>query len=547
MLNFRRSRTVKRVEDVSLLRTAQFAEDAGPMAHPIRPDSFIEISNFYTVTIYEKGAEVVRMIAHLLGAENFRKGSDLYFDRHDGQAVTCEDFVKAMEDASGIDLTQFRNWYSQAGTPELTMSGEYDAENQRYCLSVEQRCPATPGQKEKAPFHIPVLMSLLGKNASLPLKLMDQPLAESEMVLNITEAKQQFIFENISEEPVPSLLRGFSAPVKFSFNYSREQLMFIMSRDTDGFCRWNAAQQLGVSILNDMVSAYQQNNELVVDPLLIEAYKQLLLDKTLDKAMVALMLNLPTEAYMAEISPQVDVHAIHAARVAARHSIAKQLQPLLLATYHENTLITEYQPSAEQIAQRSLKNACLSYLMLLEDKSMLSLCVAQFESSNNMTDTMQAFVCLLNSNCEPEKEKALQQFYARWENEPLVINQWFMAQATCALPGTLDKVKQLMDHSAFDIKNPNKVRALIGAFCGQNAINFHQQDGAGYRFLADQIILLNALNPQIASRLLGPLIKWKKYLPSTQILMKTELERIKSVEKLSKDVYEVVSKSLSVD
>lgn len=537
------SRTVKRVEDVTLLRTVQFAEDGGPMAHPVRPESFIEISNFYTVTIYEKGAEVVRMIANLLGPEKFRKGSDLYFQRHDGQAATCEDFVAAMEEVSGRDLTQFRRWYSQAGTPRVKVRGEYDSQALSYSLHVEQFCPPTPGQHNKKPFHIPLAVAMVGKSEMLSF---DVAGASSlyETVLDVTDEKQTFVFNNVSEEPIPSLLRGFSAPVKLQYNYSRDELTALMSRDNDGFCRWDAAQQLGVLILNEMVSAIQVAKKPAVDERLIKAYESILTDDQLDKAMVALILNLPTEAYMAEINDEVDVQSIHKARQIARIEIARALEAPLWRAYHALSSSQVYQANAEQIAERSLRNTALSYLMLLESEEVKQACVKQFEQSNNMTDTLAAFNCLLASPFDAEKEAALSHFYNQWQDEALVVNQWFMSQAVCTLPGTLSKVKQLMNHAAFDIRNPNKVRALIGAFCGQNAVNFHSLDGEGYKFLADQIISLNKLNPQVASRLLGPLTKWRKYASDNGELMKSQLERIMSEPDLSPDVFEVVSKSM---
>ncbi|MFT7129458.1 MAG: aminopeptidase N, partial [Gammaproteobacteria bacterium] len=497
------SRTVKRIEDVSLLRTIQFSEDAGPMAHPIRPDSFIEISNFYTVTIYEKGAEIVRMIAHLLGADGFRKGSDLYFDRHDGQAVTCEDFVKSMEDASGIDLSQFRRWYSQAGTPLLTVVGSYDSAAQTYTLDITQSCGPTPGQNKKEPFHIPLLMSLIGVNGEIPLKLLSSTMETSEpkneIVLDVTEPKQQFVFGDIGEDPVPSLLRGFSAPVKLSFDYSCDQLMFLIVHDTDGFCKWDAAQQLGVRALNDMVSSYRSGEAMVVDHRLVDAYRIILADDDLDAAMVALILTLPSEAYISELSDEVDVQAIHAARNSARTFIATELREEFWKTYKGQQSNKEYQPSCDQIAQRSLKNCALDYLMLLEGGGALDDCLAQFSNSSNMTDVLKAFISIINSPYQQQKETVIVDFYRRWENEPLVINQWFMAQAICSSAGTLDDVIALMDHPAFDITNPNKARALIGSFCSQNSVNFHQTDGRGYQFLANQIIVLDGINPQIAS------------------------------------------------
>ena len=545
------SPVVKRVEDVSLLRTAQFAEDAGPMAHPVRPDSYMEISNFYTVTIYEKGAEVVRMIHTLLGPEQFRRGSDLYFERHDGQAVTCEDFVLAMEEASGVDLSQFRRWYSQAGTPELHISGDYDAEAETYSLSVRQRCPATPGQSEKQPFLIPLAIGLLGDAGALPLKLQGEaPDPETDdntqRVLHVTQTEQRFVFEQVKEAPVPSLLRGFSAPVKLYFDYERDDLLFLMQQDEDGFNRWEASQQLGVLALKDMIAAHGRGDVCALDERLITAGRNLLADESLDPAMVAMMLALPTEGYLAELLQPVDVLAIHAARQQARLELALALKDELLATYRRLSMRQgDYEPSAAQIAGRSLKNLCLQYLMLLADDHSRNLCLEQLDTADNMTDRLAALVALVNSDYEKDKSLALQQFYQNWQHEPLVINQWFQVQATCSLPGTLNRVKELLNHPAFEIRNPNKVRAVIGAFCGQNTVNFHQLDGAGYRFLADQVIALNAINPQIAARLLGPLSKWRKFLPEQQQLMKAELERIAACAELSRDVYEVVSKSLA--
>ena len=540
------SATVKRVEDVSLLRTAQFAEDAGPMAHPIRPDSFIEISNFYTVTIYEKGAEVVRMLHTLLGPEDFRRGSDLYFERHDGQAVTCEDFVKAMEDASGRDLGQFRLWYSQAGTPRLKVAGHYDADSETYTLTVQQQCPPTPGQAEKAPMHIPLAVALLGEAGALRLELDGTPADpetsdNTQMVLDVTESEQRFVFNNIKEEPVPSLLRGFSAPVKLDYDYSRQQLLRLMRSDSDGFCRWDASQVLGVAEIRRAMTADADSYQVSED--LVDAFRALLSDDSLDKAMVALTLQLPSEAYLAEVIEPVDVHGIYRAREAVRYALAESLRDVLMACYRANTSDEVYRPEADQIAQRSLKNTALAYLMLCDDDECQGLAKAQFDSSQNMTDRLSALTALVH-NLHPYHTEALWRFYQDWQHEPLVVNQWFQVQATNRQPGTLETVKELMAHPAFDIRNPNKVRALIGAFCAQNTVNFHQSDGAAYQFLADQVKQLDRSNPQIASRLLVPLTKWRKYLPGAQTLMKDALNSIMAVPELSSDVFEVVSKSL---
>lgn len=535
------SRTVKRVEDVSLLRTAQFAEDAGPMAHPIRPASFIEISNFYTMTIYEKGAEVVRMIHTLLGAENFRKGSDLYFERHDGQAVTTDDFVQAMEDASGVDLSQFRLWYSQAGTPVIDVSDEYDASQKIYTLILKQRCPATPGQSEKAPFHIPVSVGLLGKSGQ-DIMLSN---GETTQVLELKEAEQRFSFTGIEEKPIPSLLRSFSAPVKLHYAYQRDDLVFLMSHDSDGFNRWEAAQKLGVDILQELIGEYQAGNELVLDNRLVAAYRAVLTDLSLDQAMVSKVLTLPTEAYLSELSDVIDVDAIHAVREFVINALAEALSSELVAVYDRCNVSEQYAPDAASIARRALKNLALSYLMKTGKPEQLERALTQFQNADNMTDSMAALALVVHSPYEKATEVILEQFYDRWKNEPLVVNQWLSVQASNPSKGALKTVKQLMKHESFNIRNPNKVRSLISGFSSLNPVNFHAMDGSGYRFLADQIIELNSLNPQIASRLVTPLTRWKRYPADRQGMMREELQRIMDSGELSRDVFEVVSKSLA--
>ena len=544
------SRTVKRIEDVAYLRTHQFAEDAGPMAHPVRPDSFIEISNFYTLTVYEKGAEVVRMVRTLLGTEGFRKGSDLYFERHDGQAVTTDDFIKAMEDANGVDFTQFKRWYSQAGTPRLEVSEAYDAAAQTYSLTFRQSCPQTPDKAEKLPFVIPVELGLLDAAGNdLPLQLAGEDAAQgTSRVLSVTEAEQTFTFQGIQAKPLPSLLRGFSAPVKLSFPYDRDQLMFLMQHDSDGFNRWEAGQQLSVQVLQELIGQHQRGEALKLDQRLITALGTVLGNESLDPAMVAEMLSLPGEAYLTEISQVADVDAIHAAREFARQQIAEHLFDALWARYQANRAVsrsTAYVASAEHFARRSLQNIALSYLMQSGKQQVLEATLEQFEHCDNMTERLTALAVLVNSPFEAERAKALAAFAEHFKDNPLVMDQWFSVQAASTLPGGLARVKALMQHPAFTLKNPNKVRALIGAFAGQNLVNFHAADGSGYRFLADLVIELNALNPQIASRQLAPLTRWRKYDDARQALMKGELERILASGELSSDVYEVVSKSLA--
>ncbi|HJN51448.1 MAG: aminopeptidase N [Pseudomonadales bacterium] len=556
------SATVCRLEDVAFLRSAQFPEDAGPMAHPIRPDSYIEINNFYTTTVYEKGAEVVRMIHTLLGPERFRQGTDLYFDRHDGQAVTTDDFVTAMEDANGVDLRQFRNWYSQAGTPLLNVSSEYDEDAQSYTLKVIQSCQATPGQEHKEPFHLPFSVGLLdsaGKDFALNtedahVSSMSQDGTHCSAVLNLTESEQQFTFTDVEARPVPSLLRNFSAPVKLEYDYSRDELMFLMSYDSDGFNRWEAGQRLAVDVIQEVVGQIQSAQPVSVDGRLIKACQAIVdqsidhhQDGKIDKAMIAAMLVMPGEAYLAELSAVADVEAIHSAREQVRLAIATDLKGSLLSVYKLNLSDKPYEPTGVDIAQRALKNVCLAYLMLPEKSEMVNLCQSQFDNSNNMTDVDAALRALVNAADEKAlepKEKALTEFYNKWVHEPLVLDQWFSIQAVCPLPGTLEKVTALLGHEAYDTKVPNRVRALVAAFASQNTINFHHSSGDGYRFLADQVIRMDPSNPLLAARILGPLSRWRKYDEARQRLMRGELERILSVDDLSKDVYEIASKSV---
>ena len=490
------------------------------------------------------------MIHTLLGAEGFRKGSDLYFERHDGQAVTCDDFVKAMEDANGVDLTQFKRWYSQAGTPRLAVSESYDAAAKTYSLTFRQSCPQTPDKVEKLPFVIPVALGLLDSTgADMALRLAGEAAAQgSSRVLSVTEAEQTFTFVDIAEHPLPSLLRGFSAPVKLSFPYNRDQLMFLMQHDSDGFNRWDAGQQLSVQVLQELIAQHQQGRALVMDERLVAALGTVLADDSLDQAMVAEMLSLPGEAYLTEISEVADVEAIHAAREFARQQLADSLFDALWKRYQANRQVskaTAYVAESEHFARRALQNIALSYLMLTHKPEVLAAAIEQFDSADNMTERLTALAVLVNSPFEAEKAKALEVFAENFKDNALVMDQWFSVQAGSPLPGGLERVKALMQHPAFNIKNPNKVRALVGAFAGQNLINFHAADGSGYRFLADLVIQLNGFNPQIASRQLAPLTRWRKYDSARQALMKGELERIRASGELSSDVFEVVSKSLA--
>ncbi|MBC7185001.1 MAG: DUF3458 domain-containing protein, partial [Marinobacter sp.] len=472
------SPTVKRIEDVTLLRTAQFAEDGGPMAHPVRPASYMEISNFYTLTIYEKGAEVVRMIHTLLGPEMFRKGSDLYFARHDGQAVTTDDFVKAMEDASGRDLGQFRLWYEQAGTPELTVSDEFDAAKGVYRLTVEQSIPDTPGQSNKKTQHIPFALGLLGPDGQpLPLRLeADAADAPTERVLELTEAVHTFEFHGIDANPVPSLLRHFSAPVRVRYPWTREQLLFLMSHDPDGFNRWDAGQRLAVDVIQSLVGA---PDDAEIEPRLVEAYRKLVSDAELDQALVAKMLQLPSEAYLIELTENADVPAIHRAREGVLRHLAVALKDELLACYQRHQGSGPYEVTPESIARRSLRNTALAWLLMINDEDGRALAVSQLNDADNMTDRMGALRALVNSEYEGDRRQALDDFYNQFRDDPQVVEQWFSVQAASDQAGQLADIRKLLEHPAFDWKNPNKIRSVVGAFAGQNLAAFHHPDGSG--------------------------------------------------------------------
>jgi aminopeptidase N len=535
------SAAVKRIEDTAIMRTVQFAEDAGPMAHPVQPDSYMEIANFYTVTIYEKGSEVVGMIHKLVGDEGFRKGSDLYFERHDGQAVTINEFVSAMEDANYVSLTQFKRWYKSAGTPVVDVESYYDSVAKTYTLTFKQSC--------EEPFLIPIQLGLIGQNGQelkveLAPGLINKRGAYEKGIFKLTEQEQVLVFCDVKEEPIPSLLRDFSAPIKLNYDYSRDQLMFLMQHDSDGFNRWDAGQNLALDVIYQVMQQFAEGSEPSVDVRLISAYRNVLKRDDIDQAMLAKMLLLPSVSYIAETQDVIDILAINQARSYVLSELAEALAADLAALYQTLNVQQSYLPEPVQMAQRGLKNAALSYLLKTDHKKYCDLALAQFESSDNMTDSMAALASIVNSKHKSQAEVALASFYNKWQTEPLVVNQWLAVQAGSAEYGTVENINKLLAHEAFDIKNPNKVRSVIGAFAGQSLVNFHAEDGLGYQLLADKIVLLNRLNPQIASRLVAPLSKWRRYVDAQGQQMKKQLQRIMSEKDLSKDVYEVVSKSL---
>ncbi|MNM01365.1 Aminopeptidase N [compost metagenome] len=539
-------RAVTRIDQVRTLRQAQFPEDAGPMAHPVRPDSFVEINNFYTVTIYEKGAEVVRMYQTLVGRDGFRKGMDLYFERHDGQAVQCDDFRAAMADANGRDFTQFERWYSQAGTPVVTAATRYDAASQTFELTLSQSCPATPGQPKKLPFHIPVTVGLLGADGrDLPLHVDGVATnGATSVVLELTKAQQAFRFTQVAELPVPSLLRDFSAPVVLEYDYTDAELLHLFRHDSDPVNRWEAGQRLAMERLLKLTSAVAAGESLALDDTFIAAQRALLADETLDPAFRELALILPSETIIAERMAQVDPQAIHAARQFMRRTIAAALKPELLAQYHANQTPGDYSPDALSAGKRALKNLALSYLLIAPGEQELALAQQQFDHAGNMTDRAAALGALIHSGSTAHAQAALASFYADFENEALVVDKWFAMQA--AAPSTdVQAVRQLMTHPAFTLKNPNRARSLIFNFTNGNPSQFHAADGSGYAFWAEQVIALDALNPQVAARLARSMDRWRRYVPALQSHMRTALEQVAGQASLSNDVMEVVSKALA--
>ncbi|MGV1099639.1 aminopeptidase N [Thiovibrio sp. JS02] len=540
------SPAVKRIHDVRLLRNVQFPEDNGPMAHPVRPDSYIEINNFYTVTVYEKGAELIRMLHTLLGGERFRQGLRLYLARHDGQAATTDDFVQAMAEVSGRDLDQFRRWYSQGGTPRLSVAGHYDGARQVYTLNIRQQTAPTPGQPEKEPLHIPVALALLGANGEeLPLFCPTRQEEAARGLFELRGEEERLVFSRVEEKPLPSLLRNFSAPVKIDYPYSDAELLFLLNHDQDPFNRWEAGQRLAVRLLLGLCADFRQGRELVLAEDFIGAFARLLAEASAgrDKALFSQLLTLPSEEYLGEQMEVVDVEAIHAARLFVRQALAKSLRPLWEKVYQDNRSPEPYRYTPEGAGARALKNLCLFHLISLEDAEATALCLAQFAEADNMTDQLAAFSALCHS-ARPERQQVIAAFHAQWRHDTLVLDKWFSVQATAPLPETLAEVRSLTAHPAFQLKNPNKVRALLGAFAGANPLCFHDPAGRGYAFLAEQIIALDPLNPQVAARLTARLSRGNRYDENRRALMRAELERIGAAPSLSRDVYEVVSKSL---
>jgi aminopeptidase N len=534
---------VKRIGDVDRLRRSQFPEDSGPMAHPIRPDSYIEINNFYTPTVYEKGAEIIRMLRTLLGPNGFRAGMDLYFERHDGQAVTCDDFVQAMQDATGTDLSQFRIWYGQAGTPQVAAQGTYDAEARRYSLTLSQSTAPTPGQPEKAPLLIPVRVALIGPDGK-PFPL--DPSGATETVLELKDASARFDFDNIWAKPIPSLLRGFSAPVRLVTDLGGPELAFLAAHDSDPVARWDSGQELAVrAMLASAAQPPHPDAPGLVD-LLTEAIGTMLKDRNLDPGLGGTMLMLPDAAALAEFVSPVDVAALTRTVRDIRVTLAKRLRPILLDVYARTgpgNEDSEADLSAQAMGRRSLHNAVLRLLMAAPDAETIALADRQFQAARGMTLRIGALAALADTDGR-EREAALTAFYERHKDNALTVDKWFLVQARADRPQTLDDVRRLMRHPDFTTGNPNRLRALISGFADGNFARFHDPDGEGYRLLADIVAHLDGTNPQVGARMLGPLRQWRRFADpqrsKMEAVLKDLIERVKS-----RDIFEVLSKSLA--
>ncbi|APC87451.1 aminopeptidase N [Vibrio parahaemolyticus] len=532
------SRAVNRIDNVRIIRGPQFAEDASPMSHPIRPDKVIEMNNFYTLTVYEKGSEVIRMYHTLLGEEGFQKGMKLYFERHDGTAATCEDFVSAMEDATGVDLKQFRLWYSQSGTPTLRVNSEYNAEAKTYALTVEQFTEATQDQAEKQALHIPFDIELYdSKGQVIPLIINGESVHN---VLDIKQDKQTFVFENVAEQPVPSLLREFSAPVKLEYDYSDAELIFLMKHATNDFARWDASQMLLAKYIRQNVTNVQTGSEVQLSEDLIDAFRGVLLDENLEPAFITQVFSLPSINEITGWYKQIDVDAVDTVLNSITVSLSAALEDELSATYH-TLKQAEYTIDHAAIGKRALRNQCLQFLAHTDKGN--TLVKAQYEAANNMTDTIAAMSAANSAQLEC-REELMADYSDKWKHDGLVMDKWFTLQGTNPAEDALEKVKATMNHEAFSLKNPNRTRSLIGSFLAANPVRFHDKSGSGYQFAGEILRQLNDSNPQVASRMIDPLLKFRKYDEARQAMIRAELEKLKAMDNLAKDLFEKVTKAL---
>lgn len=534
------SAAVRRIEDVQFLKTAQFNEDAGPMAHPVRPESYIEMNNFYTATVYEKGAELIRMLHTLLGPELFRKGTDRYFETFDGMAVTTDDFLNTMQDVSGMDLSQFRRWYQQSGTPELTVDWDYDDAHRTFSLTFSQHTHGTPDQKEKHPLHIPVRLALLDKDGKLASFTLDGK-QQTEAVISVTAAAQDVQLHDVDAKVIPSLLRGFSAPVKLRFSYTPDELLFLAIHDNDPVARYEAVQQLYV---HEIFAALNQGAGVdAISDRLEVLFSALLNDDHTDPHLLAMMLVLPSENYLAEQITPIPVDALHIMRMQFIHGLAIKFNTSFRQHYLAYAQ-KNYELTQQAIAKRAFQHVCLSYLCAARDQAGIDLASNHYYHAHNMTDTLAALRALNDIDC-PERMTCLTDFYERWEDEPLVIDKWLALQASSRCEGVLEQVQRLSQHAAFNYENPNKVYSLFAQFGSNNPYYFHQRDGKGYKLITDAVLHLNKTNPQVAARIIKPLINFKRYDDHRKALMRAELTRIQKEPRLSPDLFEIVTKSLN--
>jgi aminopeptidase N len=540
-----RSRPVKRISDVRQLRAVQFMEDAGPLAHPVRPETYREINNFYTPTVYEKGAEVIRVLKTLLGPEQFRKGMDQYFERHDGTAATVEQFVRCFADASGQNLDQFMRWYHQAGTPEVRATATHDSSARTLTVDITQTIPPTPGQLDKAPMVIPLAIGLVDTAGNdLPLKLSDgRSLSQNKIVS--TKVADRFVFTSIGEKPAVSLNRGFSAPIKLTVNNSHNDLLLLAARDSDPFNRWQALQTLATELLIDNTAAHRRGQSLREPSEFIGALRQILSTPSLEPAFTAFTLTVPSETDIArEIGRDIDPDAIFAARTALRHAIGKALASDLSSLYADLTTHEPYSPDAASAGKRSLRNICLDLLTAGGDPTAIAMAAKQYDGADNMTDRLAALTTLSQYNV-PERQTAFDDFYSRFETDPLVIDKWFAIQAAIPEAETLARVQKLLAHTAFSIANPNRVRSLVGTFVQSNQTQFNRADGAGYEFLADIVQTLDPKNPQVSARLMTAFRTWRALEAGRRTLAERALLRVSKTAGLSRDVADIAERSLA--
>lgn len=537
------SKGVARIDVVNTLRNQQFTEDAGPMAHPIRPDSYLKIDNFYTSTVYEKGAEVIRMVRTLLSPDIFRKGMDLYFSRYDGQAVTTEDFLAAMTEASGKELSQFSRWYHQAGTPVLRVKTHYDSAKKTLDVTIKQTCPSTPGQEDKLPFHMPFAMGLVGNNCcDLPLQLTGESIAaKTTCVIEIKKPEETVTFTNVNENPVPSLLRHFSAPVELQYDYTNQQLAHLWQCDSDAFSRFEAGQRLLVHLIEINAKEITRGKTPTVDPLLICCVDKLLTQNIEDPSLFSRLLTFPSLRYVLSHMPTMELTVVHAAKQLLENTLAMHFEKQWLALYKRYQVSGEYTYNIADCGYRRLNNLCLYYLLKTQNRNYIEMAYSQATKADNMTDQWGALIALNDHDIAPRTE-ALTHFYDKYQHEPLVVNKWFALQASTLLPQAINDVKKLLHHPAFDINNPNNVYALLVTF-GDNTLRFHEKNGDGYKLLTDQVLLIDAINPQVAARVVRPLTQWKQMDPARSVLMKIELMRMRNAS-LSDNLCEIVNKSL---